>query len=87
MAEERNRWLTELRAEITQLAKTKSRLDALLEEKIANGWTLADADFTGENDGITAVAADNVLNTIGAIDTLWEAGHKTNVYALYRRAG
>jgi hypothetical protein len=90
MADEadKNQWASEFRREATQFSETLSRLNELVEEFNARGWSgdVDQADLTGENADITPQQISDAVGTVAAVDALWEQGHKTNFYHLYRRS-
>jgi len=83
--QQKENYVREIRQAATKLIEGQEELNALYTHWTAEdlGNVLVDGDLTGDNAGLTVTnLADVIGTTRAAIDTLWAAGHSTNLYRL-----
>lgn len=76
--------VNQVRANATRLMDTIKVLQGLRKDWDYLGLSsaLKDADFTGQNEGLTAAQIAAVYTTLSAIETLLGQGHGTNLTAV-----
>lgn len=76
--------VTRVRNAVTQWLAAQNELHDMRREwdALALSTELVEADFMGENEGLTPVEIAAVYTTLAAEDALMAQGHSTNLYAV-----
>ena len=87
MATQMDKWTTEFRAELGRFWDSYQALLKANDEYLSRGWSgaVTQPDLADENYDITPAQIANGLGTVAAVDTLMDAGDKTNVALLIKR--
>ena len=83
--EQKENYIREIREAATKILDGQEELNSLFTHWNAEalGSLLQDTDFVGDNEGLTVLNLSDVIGTTrSAIETLFAAGHYTNLYRL-----
>jgi hypothetical protein len=77
----KNSWAYAYRQAVTKHQEASEEMDALVAEFNARGFsgTIADEDLVGANAGMTTALISNAVGSNSAIQTMLDAGHRTNL--------